>query len=59
MQEKTTLLWNIAKTYYSGLEFQRLTGFNHSNISLIRIKKFSLPYIFVRGKIKGLTLLEY
>jgi hypothetical protein len=41
--------------YGSGLEFTRLTGFDHTSISWARTKKSS-PYTFSHGKIKGLTV---
>jgi len=41
--------------YESGLEFKRLTGFDHTTISWVRIKKKS-GYLFSRGKMKGLRV---
>lgn len=41
--------------YGSGLELKRLTGFDHSSISWARLNHSS-PYIFQRGKMKGLIL---
>lgn len=43
--------------FYSGLEFERSTGLNSSNLSYAARKK-ALPHVFSHGTMKGYILLE-
>lgn len=45
------------KTFGSGLEFTRMTGADHTSISWAKNNR-TLPYTFVRGKMKGYTLVN-